>query len=57
MILGLHGVVFHGVDARDAQKCAALQHKTKNEQKLTKFDQKSGRQIFQESKNEMLGIV
>ena len=30
MILGLHGVVFHGADARDAQKCVALQNKAKN---------------------------
>ena len=29
MIFGLYGVVFHGVDARDVHKCAALQNKAK----------------------------
>ena len=28
MIFGLHGVVFHGADATDAQKCTALQNIT-----------------------------
>ena len=38
MIIGLYGVVFHGADARDVQKCAALQNKAKNKQiKTDKF--------------------
>ena len=57
MILGLHGVVFHGADARDAQKCTALQNDTKFVQKLVQIIEQSGRNIFRELKNEMLGIV
>ena len=56
-IFGLYGVVFHGVDARDVHKCAALQNQAKNVEKLTRSDQKSGPKFFRESKNEMLGIV
>ena len=57
MISGLHGVVFHGADARDAQKCVGLLRDTKNVEKLVKLMDKSGQQIFRELKNEMLGIV
>ena len=57
MIFGVHGVVFHGVDARDIQECAALQNNAKNVYKLMNIVEKSKRTNFQESKNEMLGIV
>ena len=61
MIFGLHGVVFHGADARDAQKCAALQNHDKSLQKLMKLvllvSRNSGQKNFRELKNEMLGIV
>ena len=30
MKIGVYGVVFHGADARDVQKCAALQNNAKN---------------------------
>ena len=57
MILGLHGVVFHGADARDAQKSVGLQNNTNNVEQLIKIIETSGRGNFRELKNEMLGIV
>ena len=57
LIMGLYGVVLHGADARNVQKCVALQNNAKNVQKLTKFVEKSGWGNFWESKNEMLGTV
>ena len=57
LIIGLYGAVFHGEDARDVQKCVALQNRTKNLQKLWKICKKSRQQFFWVSKNEMSGIV
>ena len=57
MIFGPHGVVFHGVDARDAQKCVALENHAENVLKLIKIVKNSRQNIFWELKNEMLGIV
>ena len=36
MILGLHGVVCHGADAKDVQKCVALENTTTNVDKTDK---------------------
>jgi len=57
LIIGLYGVVLHGADARNVQKCVALQNNAKNVQQLTIIVEKSGRANFWESKNETLGIV
>ena len=57
LILGLHGVVFHGTDARDAQKRVALQNITKTWKTLIKIIEQSGHRNVRELKNEMLGIV
>ena len=40
LIIGLYGVVFHGEDARDVQKCVALQNNMKN---LKKSEKKSAK--------------
>ena len=51
VIIGLYGVVFHGEDACDVQRCVTLQNNMKNLKKLQEILKKSGRCFFRPSKN------
>ena len=46
VIIGLYGVVFHGEDACDVQRCVTLQNNMKNLKKLQDILNKSGRVFF-----------